>query len=255
VVAIVVAVGLAPAVVPAFAANDDETLVANDFFFDPDEVTIAVGDTVTFTISPSSGNVHNFSFQDGPSYPDFPSPPGDDWKDQSRTFTTAGRYEFVCNAHPFMTGAVNVVAVTPTPTPTVTATATPTVTATPTPTPTPDPTGTTIAGSDPLEVRTLRVAAASFCTKRGGGCANPGVKVRIDLSASARVTGTLTRRPPRGKARAKRFGRVDFGTVAAGARTLSFTKNAAGKRLTAGRYQLKLTVTGGAPRTLSFRVR
>ena len=150
-VAIVVAVGLAPAVVPAFAADDDETLVANDFFFDPDEVTIA--------------------------------------------------------------------------------------------------------GSDPLEVRTLRVAAASFCTRRGGGCANPGVKVRIDLSASARVTGTLTRRPPRGKARAKRFGRVDFGTVAAGARTLSFTRNAAGKRLTAGCYQLELTVTGGAARTLSFRVR
>jgi hypothetical protein len=31
--------------------------------------------------------------------------------------------------------------------------------------------------------------------------------------------------------------------------------NAAGKRLTAGRYKLKLTVTGRAPQTLSFSVR
>jgi hypothetical protein len=71
----------------------------------------------------------------------------------------------------------------------------------------------------------------------------------------AQVTGTLTRRPPRGRARAKSFGRVSFGNVAAGLRTLRFSKNAAGKRLTAGRYTLKLTVAGRAPQTLRFKVR
>jgi hypothetical protein len=81
------------------------------------------------------------------------------------------------------------------------------------------------------------------------------VKVQIDLSRPARVTGTLTRRPLRGRARAKRFGRVSFGTVAAGPRTLSFSRNTARKRLTAGRYKLKLTVAGRAPQTLSFKVR
>ena len=68
------------------------------------------------------------------------------------------------------------------------------------------------------------------------------------------MTGTLSRRP-RGRTRAKRFGRVDFGTVAAGMRTLRFTKTAAGKRLTAGRYRLKLTIATRAPQTLSFKVR
>jgi hypothetical protein len=67
--------------------------------------------------------------------------------------------------------------------------------------------------------------------------------------------GTLSRRPPRGNAKAKSFGRVSFGTVPAGARTLSFTKNSAGKRLTAGRYTLKLSVGARAPQTLTFRVR
>ncbi len=55
--------------------------------------------------------------------------------------------------------------------------------------------------------------------------------------------------------KAKRFGRVDFGTVAAGMRTLKFTKTAAGKRLTAGRYTLKLTIGARAPQTLGFKVR
>jgi hypothetical protein len=104
-------------------------------------------------------------------------------------------------------------------------------------------------------VRMLRLAAATFCTKRGKNCRKPGVKVQIDLSQPAAVAGTLTRRPPRGKARAKRFGRVDFGTVAAGPRTLRFSRNAAGRRLNAGRYRLKLTIAGAEPRTLSFKVR
>lgn len=81
------------------------------------------------------------------------------------------------------------------------------------------------------------------------------MRVRIDVSQPAEVTGALSRRPPLGKAKAKSFGRVRFGTVAAGMRTLSFTRNAAGKRLTAGRYTLKLTIAAQPPRTLRFKVR
>ena len=136
-----------------------------------------------------------------------------------------------------MTGTVTVSAPTPTPTPTAT----------------PGP-GPPTQGGAQLEVRTLRVTASTFCTKRGPRCRRPGVKVKIDLSQPAAVTGTLSRRP-RGRTRAKRFGRVDFGTVAAGMRTLKFTKTAAGKRLTAGRYRLKLTIGARAPQTLSFKVR
>ena len=72
--------------------------------------------------------------------------------------------------------------------------------------------------------------------------------MQIDLSQPANVTGTLRRR---GRA----YGRVRFGTVAAGARTLKFTKNTAGRRLTSGRYKLELTIAGLAPKTLRFKVR
>ena len=101
----------------------------------------------------------------------------------------------------------------------------------------------------------MRVSGATFCTKRGRTCARPGVRVAIDLSLPAKVTGNLSRQPLRGKARARRFGTVSFGTVAAGPRTLTFSRTAAGKRLAAGRYTLTLNVTGAAARTLRFKVR
>ncbi len=74
------------------------------------------------------------------------------------------------------------------------------------------------------------------------------MRLRIDLSAPARVTGVLKRR-------AKRFGRVDFGTVAAGPRTLRFQRTSSGKRLAAGRYSLALRVGGDDAKTLRFRIR
>jgi hypothetical protein len=143
-------------------------------------VTIRVGDTVRFA---NSGGTHNFAFADGASYPPSPSDPGPAWNNLSRTFTQAGAYEFVCDEHPNMTGTVTVSA----------ATATPTATATATPGP-----GPPTQGSAQLEVRTLRMTASTFCTRRGPKCRRPGVKLRIDLSQPAAVTGTLARRPPRG---------------------------------------------------------
>ena len=227
VVTIVVTVGLALLVMPAPAA-DDKTLQAKDYMFEPADVTIQAGDTVMFTIDPGSVSFHNFTFADGPKYPPSPSPPGADWNGQSRTFDTPGTYTFVCGAHATMTGVITVEAAGATPTPT------------PTSTPSTEP--------ETLEVRTLRMAGGPFCTKRGKGCSRPGVRVRIDLSQRATVSGTLRRRN-------LSFGRVRFGTVAAGPRTLSFRRNAAGRRLTAGRYTLRLQVAGAPQDALSFRVR
>jgi plastocyanin len=226
VAATVAALALGLAVVPALAA-DDKTLEARDYVFDQPDVTIDVGNTVTFGIAPGSA-AHSFAFSDGPSYPPSPEPPGPAWDNQSRTFNAAGTYTYACGLHPSMTGVIRVQS--PGATPTATASATP------------DPSG------EPIEVRTLRVTAATFCTKRGPKCRKPGVKVRIDLSQPAAVTGTLKRRT-------KGYGRVDFGTVAAGPRTLRFTRNAAGRRLKAGRYKLRLTIAGRPPQTLSFKVR
>ena len=236
VVTVIVLTALAAAVMPALAA-DETTITASDFQFTPSQVTIRAGDTVRFA---NSGGTHNFAFADGASYPASPSDPGPAWNNLSRTFTQAGAYAFVCDEHPNITGTVSVSAATATPTPT--------------PTATPGASPPTQGGAQ-LEVRTLRMTASTFCTRRGPKCRRPGVKLRIDLSQPAAVTGTLSRRPPRGNVRAKSFGRVSFGTVAAGIRTLKFTKNAAGKRLTAGRYRLELTIGTRAPQTLSFKVR
>ena len=74
------------------------------------------------------------------------------------------------------------------------------------------------------------------------------MRVRIDLTQPATVTGTLRRR-------SRGYGRIRFGTVEAGARTLSFRRNAAGRRLTAGRYTLRLRIAGEKQPALRFRVR
>jgi hypothetical protein len=110
-------------------------------------------------------------------------------------------------------------------------------------------------GEPALEIRTLRVDGAAFCVKRGRKCRRPGVRLQIDLSRTTAVTGALSRRPPRGSGRARSFGRVNLGNVLAGSRTLSFSRTAAGKRLTPGRYSLTLQIGDSAPRTLRFKVR
>ena len=97
------------------------------------------------------------------------------------------------------------------------------------------------------------MAGSGFCTRRTATCRRPGVRLRIDLSAAAPVTGTVFRRARRG-APFRRFGSLDFGRVAAGPRTLSFTRTKAGRRLTAASYRLALKAAGST-RTVSFRVR
>jgi plastocyanin len=215
------------AAVPAVAAlavaalpSADTTINAQDFTYSPATVTIDVGDTVTFD---NVGGLHNFAFDDGPQYPSAPTPAGDPAWPQQRTFTTPGTYAFHCEQHPVqMNGTVTVRAAQPAPAPTAT----------------PTPGGQMQAPA----IRKLSMKK-TFCSKRSAHCKRPGAVVRIDLTAPATVTGTLKR----GKRKA---GKVDFGTVAAGPRSLRF-----GKRLKPGRYTLKLRAGTLAPRTLKFRVR
>jgi plastocyanin len=94
--------GLALAVVPTFGANVDVTAGPGETF-SPKTVTVAQGDSVTWT---NAGGFHNVKFEDGlftePSPPDSTS-----WK-VSRTFTTAGTYGYYCEVHQSegMTGTV-----------------------------------------------------------------------------------------------------------------------------------------------------
>ena len=214
---------LAVAALPAA----DTTINAQDFTYDPVAVTIDVGDTVTFD---NVGGLHNFAFDDGPQYPPAPALDTDPvWNTPlQRTFTAPGTYAFHCEQHPMqMNGTVTVRAPQ----------------ATATPTQTPGGGGGGGGGTTAPVIRTLRMKAKTVCSTRSHACKRPGAVVRIDLSAPALVKGTLKR----GKRRA---GKVAFGTVAAGPRSLRF-----GKRLAPGRYTLRLRVAGLPPRALKFRVR
>jgi plastocyanin len=239
---------LLAAVAPALAAQD-HTITASSNKYTDASITIATGDRVLFA---NAGGSHNFVFEDGPRYPEDPTPAGNAiWSTPlSRVFTAAGTYRFYCAAHggpggEGMSGTVTVSGGGSDPVPT------PSATPTPTPTPSPGPSGGTPSPGveDAVRVRSLAPAARSFCVRRGPACRRPGVRLKIDLSRATRVSGVLRRR-------ARRFGRVDFGTVAAGPRTLVFRRTASGTRLTPGRYTLAVTVSGAAGTTsLSFRVR
>jgi plastocyanin len=239
----VLAAVLVAAVAPALAAQDHTITALGSNQFDRPTLTIAAGDRVIFE---NADGEHNFAFDDGqryPASPQLPNEPG--WATlQSRTFATAGTYRYECDLHgPAMSGTITVTGAPPPVTPTPSATPTPG----PGATPTPGPSGGT-PSAPAVRVRSLALASGSFCARRGPKCRRPGVRLRIDLSAPARVTGVLRRR-------AKRFGRVDFGTVAAGPRTLRFRRTSSGRRLTAGRYALALSVDGAAAKTLRFRLR
>jgi plastocyanin len=241
-------VALVAAVTPAFAAQD-HTITASNFQYTNGTITIATGDRVIFA---NSGGTHNFAFDPGPDYPEDPLPANDAaWNPPpSRTFDTPGTYPFHCEQHPTqMTGTITVTGAPPTPTPSPAPSPAPQPSPSPSPSPEPGGSGgTTPAGGLPVVVRSLTLAPGRFCARRGPKCRRPGVRLRIDLAAPARVTGVLKRR-------GKRFGRVDFGKVAAGPRTLRFRRTASGKRLTAGRYTLAVSVDGVTAKTLRFRVR
>ena len=190
-------------------------------------VTINPGETVTFSY-PEGTSFHNVSFTKeqptsctltagggaGAVPPLPPIPSTDGWSGRC-TFNAEGTYEFVCNAHATMTGAVLVVPLNPTPTPSPTATASATATATPTPTvtnatPTPTPTAiatavpqaTTAPPADTARPTPVGPAASRLRvtrTQRGPAVkgsvavALAGSRLRVELLAKRKRVGSTTR--------------------------------------------------------------
>jgi amicyanin len=82
-----------------------------DFAFTPAELTIGVGDTVTWTNGDAvmhTATSVNGAFDSGE------LEPGDSY---SLTFTAPGTYDYLCTPHPSMTGRIVVVAAAATPAP------------------------------------------------------------------------------------------------------------------------------------------
>jgi plastocyanin len=152
-----------------------------------------------------------------------------------RIFTQPGVYEFVCQAHPTMTGTVTVTGEpietpTPTQTPAPTETASPspqpTVSATPTPTPPPSNGGhvTTPAPTRGTDTVDPAVGSVRLTARRRA------VRVRFRLSEPATVTIRIKRR---GSRKVLKSARVQ---AAAGTRTVTLRS----RKLKKGRYTVDI---------------
>lgn len=73
-----------------------------DFAFDPADLTVAVGDTVTWTNTGSA--THTVKWQDG----EPESEQLDGGSTYERTFESAGSFPYVCGIHSQMTGTITV---------------------------------------------------------------------------------------------------------------------------------------------------
>ena len=216
--------GFALAVVPALATEHSVTASNNQFT--PGDITIAPGDSVTWSQSEGSHTVHFDGESSG-------TPLTTPYK---RTFDAAGTYSYYCDPHKDqdMEGRVVVKALDTTGTTGTTTTTTTTTTTETTQTTTTPP---------PPPVVSVRATRSSFCVRKGRRCRRPGVVLRITSDAPHRLEGRLSK--PNG-----RFGSVAF-DVPAGTRTVRFARTRDGRRLTRGRYSVKL---GSAP-VVRFRVR
>lgn len=94
----------AMSVTPVRAA--DQAVAIEDFLFSPEDLTIEVGDTVTWTNLDSFS--HTATSTSGPaSFDSGNLATGDTF---SFTFDTAGTYEYFCEIHPNMIGSITVTA-------------------------------------------------------------------------------------------------------------------------------------------------
>jgi amicyanin len=100
--AVAFAVGGAPT-----NAGSGHAVEIADFTYAPAELTIQVGDTVTWTNRDAVE--HTATATDG----SWDTGPLGEGESASITFTAAGTYEYLCTPHPTMTGRIVVVAATP----------------------------------------------------------------------------------------------------------------------------------------------
>src|SRR5215218_11369374 len=87
---------------PAASAQDDMTVSIQDFFFSPDQMTVAPGTTVTWV---NDGQQPHTSTADDGTWDSGTLQPGDDY---SFTFDKPGTYTYHCSIHPDMTATITV---------------------------------------------------------------------------------------------------------------------------------------------------
>jgi plastocyanin len=223
-----------------------EPVAVVDTRYEPADVSIETGDTVTWNVT--SQAVHNIEGETytgpggaavGQAWNDFKTPLASSGS-YSYTFVQPGTYTYYCLVHPEqMQGTIEVtgdpVDPTPTPTPTATATATPTATATATPTATPAPTSTPGGGGGgtttppPVNIASTDRTAPAL-SRLSLTAIRRGARVRFTLSEPATVT---LRFKKRGSSKVVRSIRLQ---ARPGTRTVTVRS----ARLKRGRYTVEL---------------
>ncbi|HWK29673.1 MAG TPA: plastocyanin/azurin family copper-binding protein [Solirubrobacter sp.] len=213
--------------------------------WDNPSVTIQTGDTVTFDTASGGPTVHDVKPQTGPAedagWPDFYGP-FSSTAQYTYTFTQPGTYTFHCQAHPDMTGKIEVAGApaTPTPTSTATATASPTATPTRTATPTPTPTATAATTAPPPVAMSHDVITPAPAGIARADRTPPTVsKLKVKgIRRGARVTFTLSE-PAAVTIRVK-HGKTTRRTVRLSARAGRRSVNVRSSRLVRGRYTVQI---------------
>ena len=91
--------------IPSASAEEHNISITDDMKFDPEDLTINVGDTVNWTNN--DGIEHTATSTDGPaSFDSGNIAAGDSW---SFTFTEAGTYNYKCEYHGSMNASITVV--------------------------------------------------------------------------------------------------------------------------------------------------
>jgi len=87
---------------PAASAQDEVTVSIQDFFFEPDQITVAPGTTVTWV---NDGEEPHTSTADDGTWDSGTLQPGESF---SFTFDEPGDYSYLCEIHPDMTATITV---------------------------------------------------------------------------------------------------------------------------------------------------
>jgi plastocyanin len=91
---------------PAASAQDEMTVSIQDFFFDPDQLTVAPGTTVTWV---NEGEApHTVTSTDGKELDSATLQPGDTYSFTFQEDDAGETYAYQCTIHPEMTANVNV---------------------------------------------------------------------------------------------------------------------------------------------------
>jgi LPXTG-motif cell wall-anchored protein len=92
--------------VPAASAQDEMTVSIQDFFFDPDQLTVAPGTTVTWV---NEGEApHTVTSTDGKELDSATLQPGDTYSFTFKEDDAGETYAYQCTIHPEMTASVTV---------------------------------------------------------------------------------------------------------------------------------------------------